>query len=343
MQKKCNILILVTLLLVSTLVARAEEGIRKFSKSWPAAEVETLMITNKFGEVAINSNGGNMVTIEVVVTVRGNSSRDRELLEAIRVTFGKNGRAASAVTEIEGLQKTRSNFSIDYSVNIPAEKNLVVNNKFGNVVINRLTGQGDFDIAYGNFTATELAGNSLALNLEYGKGDIGTLRDALISLSYGKLFFGTAGRIKIDSKYSTVNGDKVRDLLLDSKYDTFNFGEVFTLEGESKFTNYRIGRLDKRLKLESGYGTVKVDRIPADFELLEVSSSYAQVSLGIEEGAAYDMEASCEFCSITYPSEAFRGNRQKENTRESLRGKVAGGASGKVKVISKYGNIRLMD
>lgn len=343
MQKKLNILILMALLLVSTLVAQAEEGTRRFSKSWPATEVETLMITNKFGEVAINSNGGNMVTVEVVVTVRGNSSRDRELLEAIRVTFGKNGPTASAVTEIEGLMKTKSNFSIDYSVNIPAEKNLVVNNKFGNVVINKLTGQGEFDIAYGNFTATELAGNSLALKLEYGKGDIGTLRDALISLSYGKLFFGTAGRIKMDSKYSTVTGDKVRDFLLDSKYDTFNFGEVFTLEGESKFTNYRIGRLNKRLKLESGYGTVKVDRIPAGFELLEVSSSYAQVSLGIEEGAAYDMEASCEFCSITYPSDAFRGNRQKENTRESLRGKVAGGASGKVRVISKYGNIRLME
>jgi len=341
MRRRFDAVILLMGLFLVTLVAGAQENTRRFSKSWPVAEVETLVITNKFGEVKINSNGGSMVTVDVVVRVEGSGSRDRALLEAVNVGFGKEGRTATAETEFGGNLKTRGNFSIDYTVNIPPEKNLTVHNKFGNVILNRLTGKGEFHIAYGNLTAGQMTGAPLKLELEYGKADIGTMGEATVLLSYYKLFLGTGSRMVLDSKYSVLNADKLQELQLESKYDSFEFGAVASLEGESKFTNYRIGTLERRLKLVSAYGSVKVDQVPAGFELLEVTSSYAQVSLGIDGEAAWEVDASCEYCNISYPEAAFKGNRIKENTRESVHGRVGSGNPGVVRVISKYGNIRL--
>ena len=333
---------LLVLLVVATLEAGAQEGTRRFSKSWPAADVETLMITNKYGEVKINNSSNGMVTVEVVVKVEGNASQEKALLEAVTVEFGKEGRTAKAETQIEGNLRIRNNFSIDYLVNIPSEKNLVVTNKVGNVVLDALSGKGDFHVAYGNLTASGITSSGLRLAIDYGKADIGSFQDADVVLSYSKLYVGSGRRLLLTSKYSVIEAETLEAVDLNSKYDTFGCGEVSILDGESKFTNYRIGTLEKRLKLVSAYGTVKVDHIPAGFELLDVGSTYAQVNLGIDPEASWEMDASCEYCNISYPQERFKGNRIKENTRETVQGKVASGAPGKVKVVSKYGNIKLV-
>jgi len=292
--------------------------------------------------VKIKNDGGPTITVDVVVTAEGSESRVRKVLDDITVEFDTEGNTAVAETHIADKFSSKGNFSIDYTVNIPAEKNLVIDSKFGNVVIHKLTGKGDLDVAYGNLTANELSGPGTKLELSFGKADVQVLADAVVNLSYHKLYLGTGAHCKLNSKYSTMNADKMDQLVLESKYDSFNFGEVNSMEGNSKFTNYKIGKLNKRLILDSGYGTVKVDHIPAGFEVIDVESSYAQISLGIEEGAGYQVEAKCDFCNISYPQDNFKGNRMEENTSKSVNGKVGSGTPGKVTVISKYGNIKLV-
>ena len=345
MKRKYNYIIALLVAISFSLAATAQETSRRFSKSWPVSEVETLGIINKFGEVKISDRGGSQVTIEVVVTVEGLESRAKALLDDITVSFGSMGSKAIAETKIASNFKSRGKFSIDYTVNIPASKNLTITNKFGNVVVQNLTGKGSFDIGYGNLTAGQLntpGPDGFRLNLEYGKADVESIKDGRVSLSYSKMFIKSAENVLLESKYSTLNIDNLNTLRIDSKYDTFNFGKLVSLEGDSKFTNYRIATIEKRLRLVSGYGNVRVDHIPADFELIDITSNYAQVSLGIDNNAAYQVYATCDYCSIDYPQNNFSGNRIKENTRQTIDGKISGGAKGKVKVVSRYGNIKLV-
>jgi hypothetical protein len=345
MKRKYNYIIALLLALSFSIAATAQENTRRFSKSWPVSEVETLEIINKFGEVRISDRGGNQVTIEVLVTVEGPGNRATALLDDITVSFWSMGSKAKAETKMASNFKSRGKFSIDYTVNIPAIKNLNITNKFGNVVMQNLTGKGNFDIGYGNLTAGQLntpGSDGFRLNLEYGKADAESMKDARVSLSYSKMFVKSAENVVLESKYSTLNIDNLNAIRVDSKYDTFNFGKLVSLEGESRFTNYRIDTIEKRLKLVSGYGTVRVDHIPADFEIIDVNSNYAQISLGIDNNAAYQVYATCDYCSIDYPQNNFSGNRMKENTRQTIDGKIAGGAKGKVRVVSRYGNIKLV-
>jgi hypothetical protein len=342
MKQKFNFIIVLLAVWVISSSATAEEFTKKFNQSWPASSVETLSISNKFGEVKVNSEGGSSITIDVVVTAEGSERKAKEILDDITVTFGKDGNTATAVTKIEEGFRSNGNFSIDYTVNIPAEKNLVIRNKYGNTVVNKVSGNGDFDIAYGNLKANSLTGTSVKLDLSYGKADIQTISDADIILSYSKLFLGSGNSLKLDSKYSGFNNEKLESLMVTSKYDSFNMGVINSLEGNSKYTNYKIGRLNKKLKLDTGYGTVRVEQIPAGFDLLEVHSGYGQISLGIDDNAGYEMDADCSYCEISYPKDKFKGNRISENTSQSVNGKIASGTPGKVVVVSKYGNIKLV-
>jgi hypothetical protein len=341
MKQKFNFFIILLAAWLISSSAAGEEFTKKFSQSWPAASVETLSISNKFGEVKVNNDGGSNITVDVVVTAEGSERKAKEILDDISVTFGKEGNTATAMTKIEEGFRSNGNFSIDYTVNVPAEKNLVIRNKYGNTVINKVTGTGNFDIAYGNLTANSLTGSSTKLDLSYGKADIQTMSGAEVIVSYSKLFLGSGTSLKLDSKYSGFNAEKLEDLWVSSKYDSFSIGEINMLEGTSKYTNYKIARLNKKLKLETGYGTVRVEQIPAGFDLLEVHSSYGQVSLGIDDNAGYEMDASCSYCEISYPKDKFKGNRITENTSQSVSGKIASGSPGKVIVVSKYGNIKL--
>jgi len=341
MKQKFSHWILFAALCLIAFAAAGEEYSKKFNQSWPAAGIETLSISNKFGEVRVNNDGGPNITIDVVVTAEGSESKARRILDDITVSFRKDGNTAYAETKIEDGFRS-GNFTINYTVNMPSEKNLKLSNKYGNAVISKLTGNGDFVIAYGNITANSLEGPSTKLNLSYGKADIQTLAKAEVLVAYSKMVLGNGTTLKMDTKYSGFTMEKLESLWLESKYDNFTIGEIDGMEGNSKYTSYKINRLNKKLKLVSGYGTIKVDQIPADFDLLEVRSSYAQVSLGIEEGAGYQVDASCSYCEIAYPKEKFKGNRMVENTSQRLDGKVGAGSPGRVFVESRYGNIKLI-
>ncbi len=341
MKKKFNLAVAFFVAITLCMEVTAQETTRRFSKSWPAGEIETLEIVNKFGEVKVSDKGGAMVTIEVVVTAEGSESRAKDILDDISVSFGQQGSKATAETQIASNFKSRSKFSIDYTVNIPADRNLNITNKFGNVVVQKLTGKGLFDIGYGNLTAGQLEGEGTRLDLAYGKADVESMKDARISLSYSRMFMKSAGNVTLESKYSTLNIDKMTSIKVSSKYDTFNFGTLTALEGDSKFSNYKIATIENSLKLASGYGTIRVEHIPADFGTVDINSSYAQISLGMDEKAAYQVVATCEYCSINYPQNNFSGNSMKENTKQTINGTVLGGSKGKVSVSSRYGNVKL--
>jgi len=329
---------------VGTGWANAEEKTKEFHESWAVSEVSTLEISNKFGEIKINNDGGNEVTIDVKITVEGaNEKKTDELLDLIEVKFSKSGSTVSAETDIDPEFKSQKRFSIDYVVNVPSDKNLVIENKYGNTIVNKLTGNGDFEIKYGNFTASELltpAGGKLLVELAYGNATIGKATDINVDVSYSPMTIDELNSLNLESKYSSLEVEEAGKMVIDSKYDKFNLGNVESLEATFKYSNMKIKRLSKNLKIESGYGGVKVEEVVAGFESINVTNSYGQIALGLGD-ASYSIDASCEYCGIDYPEEEFSGDRIKENNSRTIKGKVGTGDGGKVYIKSRYGEIKL--
>ncbi len=325
----------------------AAEKTKIYEESWPATGVETLEISNRFGDVKFTDEGGKDVTITVVVKVEASSEKKvAEMLDKINVAFSKSGSTVKASTSLENNYNFSGKFSIDYLVNVPPAKNLVVSNKYGNVIVNKLLANGDFDIQYGNITANELiapVNGKMILKIAYGKGNmIEKAGNINLVVSYSTVRFGSVADVKLESKYSGVELEKGSIISIDSKYDKFSFGRVKSISAVIKYTQLRVDYLASLLKIESGYGGIKIAEIASGFESISITNSYGQISLGLGN-LNYSIDAQCNHCGITYPQERFKGNRIKENNSFELAGKIGPGNEGSVMVRSRYGEIKLLE
>lgn len=346
MKSKFNLLVLLFSFAFLVASAENEEAQKEFHKAWPVSGVETLNISNKYGEIKINNNGGAEVTIDVVVTVESTSrGKASKILDLINVNFSKSGSTAKAVTEIDKEFKSSGKFSIDYTVNIPSDKNLVIDNKFGNLFVNELKAKGEFNIKYGQLTANSLEAASpedIKINLEYGKLNADKLSGAIFNCKYSKVAIDEVGVLELDSKYSSFSFDEIESLKLASKYDNFSIDQIESVKASTQYTSISIDGLADKFDVDNGYGSIKIGQVSNEFSLINITNSYGGISLGLGAEATYEVDASCTYCQISYNKDLFTGDSIEKSNTKSLKGKMGeGNSSAKVIVESKYGGIKL--
>ncbi|MGV8139325.1 MAG: hypothetical protein AB2L20_29370 [Mangrovibacterium sp.] len=344
MKRKFKLLLL--LFLALPVMLPAEEYDKKVHRDFPKSQITALSMINKFGSVEIRDTGGDVVTVDAKVTVKDVSeSKARQLLDLIMINIGTNGGLLEVETIIKDDFRSKGNFTIDYKINIPKDRDLTVNNKYGNLVLTDLEGHGHFTIAYGNMTAGNINpkdNSPVWLDLSYGKADLGSVTNLKGLIKYSKVFAGTGGKMELETKYSGLDVKKMNDLQLESKYDGIRIGEISTISANSKYTNYTVERLSRQLILDSEYGSVRIDEVTPDFSAINITNSYGGVTIGLN-GLDYRLDAECEYCDVKYPGERFKGNRIKENQNLRINGTVGSVASGKNIVIrSRYGGINLI-
>jgi hypothetical protein len=342
---KLKFKILILFLGFSYIAAQAADYTRNEHASYLKSQVQALDVTNKFGTITINDFGGDSVVVDVLISVENTNEKKAEaLLNQIQINMRRVGNVLNLETVINDNFKTKGNFSIDYTINIPADRDLTVTNKFGNVVLNDLNAKGSFNISYGNMNAGNLetpGGNKIKLDISYGKADIESVNHLLAEVKYSKLFIGEAKTIQAESKYSGLNIEEIGELVLESKYDGVNIEEIARLKANSKYTNYSIKELKQSLILDTQYGSVRINEVSENFENIEVTNSYGGIELGLNN-ADYFIDAVCDYCDIKYPETEFEGNREKRDHSFSLRGNIGSEPNKKVLIKSRYGGIKLM-
>ncbi|MDX9880461.1 MAG: hypothetical protein RBS73_00250 [Prolixibacteraceae bacterium] len=343
MKLKVNFILIA--IVFSCFSSHSADYTKKLRKAYPKGDVAALSISNKYGTITINDAGGDSVTIDVTIVVESaDGSKARQLLDQISVGFSKSGKTAMAETKISSDFKTRQNFSINYKVNIPADRDLDISNKYGNLSVNKLEARGKFDIAYGNITAEIMKApenEPILLDLSYGRADFQEVNKLNAAIGYSKLFLGETRVLKLVSKYSTIQMNEVGELQTESKYDGFSIDEAGSITAESKYTHYNVDELKKKLVLDSAYGNITVDEVADGFETIDIDSSYGGIKLGLDE-RAYTLYAECSYCGVDYPQNLFKGNREKDNQNLKIDGKIGNGTAN-VRIISRYGGVKLTE
>ena len=342
-MRTSNFKLLLILVMFLTLQAQAEKITKKIYKSFPVSQVSKLELSNKYGNIQIDDNRKDSVVIDVVIWVDGSGSRAQRLLDNIDVDINTSGSTVSATTNIrENFNNNSQDFSIDYHVSVPVDRELAVTQKYGNVNMNNLTGKGIFDIKYGEIRANNLLSPSLTMDLAYSKANIEATKDFNLTIRYSKLSLSKGENLNLDSKYSGLILGDFKDVTIDSRYDDVRFKTINSITANSMYTGYKIEKLLSSLVLTNGYGDFNVGSIPASFKSIKVSSRYASIRLGIESGASYKLDGSVRYCDLKHPSGKL--NRMKEDTSYEVHGTVGDSDSPKatVNVESSYGNVNLM-
>ena len=338
-----------------SLTLSGQEVTKEFHEKYTAGAATTLQISNKYGEVNIDSWDEDQVVIDVKVTVElPNREKAEKLLDYISVEFSQSGDVISAKTVIDdrfnfsGWGSSRR-FSIDYTVRMPVESALTLSNRYGNSEIDELRGLANLDIKYGNITIGTLTrGNKKPinkLNIAYGKGEIEEAGWIDLIIRYtGSMEINKSQAILLDSRYSKLTLGETSSLVGESKYDKMNIESINNLVLENGYTEVNIGTLTKKLEYNGSYGSFSINRIPAGFESISVETKYMGVNLGIDEGANYNLQARVSYGGLKYNEDNFLDKKRIiENNSREIAGVVGKDESplASVNVTASYGTVTL--
>jgi len=337
-----NFRLILILLMVVSLQLQAQKTTKRVYKSFPLNQVTALELSNKYGNIQIDDNRKDSVVINVEIWVEGSSSRSQRLLDNISVNISSSGTTVSATTDFRNdFNNNNLEFSIDYVVSVPADRNLTVAQKYGNVNMNNLTGKGIFDIKYGELRGKNLLAPQLKMEIAYSKVNVDATKDLDLNIRYSKIALTKGENLHLDSRYSGLNIGECKEVAVESKYDDIRIKKVNSLTANSMYTGYKIDELQSALSFTNGYGDMSIGTIPASFRDIKVISRYATIRLGIDPAASYKLKGNSRYCDIKHPGGKL--NRMKEDNSYEVEGVVGSAESPKSTVVieSSYGNVNL--
>lgn len=302
-----------------------QEYSRVIKKELDISKGGVISLNNKYGSVAVEGWQQPRAKVEARILVRASDeSSAQRVFSRIRVAFEEGPDYASAATEIDPQKKEwwfwsekEADYSISYKAYIPYECALIVENKYGDVSIDNMAGRTELSVRYGNLRADQLRGDS-KVTLEHGMGVIEEADRLKVSLQQARLRLENARLLEIDSRYSRIWIDQASEILSRSKYDTYEVGRVNRFVNEGKFDNIDIEtaeevlvnstlmelyveRVNKSLELQADSSGVKIASIGRNFRNVDIAGSFTNFRLGIENGAAYQLDAVADFAGIQYP------------------------------------------
>jgi hypothetical protein len=350
---KSATLSIISLFLISSTLS-ADELTKQFHKEYTAGS-KTLEISNRYGNVVVESWNKDQIVIDVKVTVdMSNREKAQKYLDLIDVQFSEGDNVISAKTIIDDKFSftgwgDNKKFSIDYNIKMPVGTDLSLVNKYGNAEIDELHGLVNLEVKYGNITAGKLTrGNVKPLSnitLAYGKGSIDEIGWVDFNERYvGNMTITKSQAILLDSKYSKLVLGEASSVVGECKYDNIRIDRIKNLVLDDGYTDVKIQELTKKLTFNGDYGSFSIERIPADFESIDVETHYMGVNLGIDESANYRLEAKVSYGGLKYNEDNFKNQKRIiENNSQEISGTIGKeeNPSSRVNVLASYGTVRL--
>ena len=330
-----------------------EKYTKTVSKSFPATPQSYLRLENKFGSVSITNWDKPEISIEVSIEVQTNSKQEAEsTLNGITIRLNQQQDTVIATTifdekseKIKGffnLGQNAKEFSVNYTIKLPKETNIMVSQKFGDVNVDEITGYAAINVKYGNLHVVNLTrGNVQPLNnieLGYAEGNIENLGWCSIDLKFSKLNIFKAKAAVLVSKHSTIEVENISSLVVKGKFDNYQIGNIKNLVAEGSYTEFKVETLSGKLSLEGKFGGIHVDQLAKSFEEIRVDLEHAGIRLGIAPEISYKIEATSSFGNINIADDS-KLSKISKNTSSQVYGNIGNNPTGTINIKTKFGDI----
>jgi hypothetical protein len=312
-------------------------------------------INNRYGNLNITTWNKNRVEIEVTITVKGDDLESVEnKLAAIDVAFEASSNFVSAKTNFEKEQRSWSfwkknsniNYQINYKIRMPKSNSVDLNNDYGSIYLDKLSGKATIDCDYGKISVGELTANYNNIVLDYcNSSTIGYIKSGNINVDYSKITIDKAEDLKINGDYSTLNFGTVGNLNFNADYGSLSIDEANSVHGNSDYVSMSFGTIKKNLIIDTDYGSISVKKLAKGFENVEIDSQYAGVKIGVESDAVFDFEVDLQYAGFKGDNDKMEFyKKSSKSTKKYYEGKFGkGNSNSKLKIRSQYGGVSITE
>jgi hypothetical protein len=346
--KHALIYVLFVIFFAGSVIVHAESEKRKsINKTYKVSGSTVMKLSNSFGKMHVETWDKNEVKVNIEIIVRAsNDDRAQDLLDKIDISIDDDNPSSSLsfVTSIGNNKSGRNtSFEINYDVSMPKTNSLDLKNSFGDVYLGDMSGDVDVNVQYGNLKAGSLTGDC-DVKLSFGSGfsEIDAIKKGDLKVSYSKLGVEEIGDLDVNSSFSTFENEKAGSMDLIAKYGEVEIEEIDVLEADINFSGFDLGKINKSLVLDIDYGGSLDIGVSKSVKLLDIKSSFGPVNINLEPGINASVEANMSFCNLKYDEDVIEFSKIiKDHSSSQYEGKIGNGSGTIVKIISKYGNVRI--
>jgi len=366
-------IILLTLTILAAQYAFANGGKKDFTKkiheSYAVGSMPHLEVENSFGFVKLVKGGSGKIVVDVLIKVAAkNQERADKLFETIDVQLTETTAGVRAETTTGGKESwldswsfswrsNDDNFSVDYTITIPENTSIDIENQHGDVIIQTDVTNADIDLQFGDLIAESFT-DVLELNIAHGSVEVQNLTDATVEVNFGDFNCIQVHNLTIESQHSDVVVKTANDITADAGFGDYTIGNVrsmvnegshsdieintvSTLVAESSFTYYTIANINESFKIENEHGDTKIKELGDSFQTGFVESSFGDVDITTDNNLELDITGT--FMSAKLPENFEIKTKIIEDHDTDIKGTYRGGSGkmGKLTVNLEHGSLRI--
>jgi len=293
-----KLLILLAVTVFSQSLLAQEVVSKRITKSYDMTNAGELRLYNEYGDITINGWDKKSVAITVEVTVTHKKKENAEnLLKRITTQikdWNNVVEVTSAIAEkntgffskyfnlSDVLDFNRSNLQIDYTIYLPSNAKLDIENKFGDVVIEGWNGKLKVNLQHSDLWINEDLNNA-EINVKYGKVNAKSIDYANIQLKNGDLEIDNAKDVNINSGGSNIEIGQVTSLEIYSSKDEIDIAQAGKVLGNLKFSNMKLGEVTNDIKLDLKIADLRVSKITNPVAHISLGQVSSQIAINISD------------------------------------------------------------
>ncbi len=310
------------LLIFVTTAAFAQEHLQKTypQKSFAVNAKTVFKIKNIYGKVHIENTDDNSLIINTVVNFKNRSRKKSEtLFKSVKILVEQKGNIITAETQItKNLDKT--NPSIDYHIRMPKSLRIELENKYGDIFIDKLHSASFICCKYGNLQINEWLTEDIEkpakLTLKYSKGTLDKSDYLDAKIKYSDLNLNTSKVVYLESSYSKIRCKEVHTLKSLSKYDSvFKIKTARKINLEGMYGTFDIRNLDVGIKADIKYSSLDIENTAKDFQSIDVQGKYSDIYIEPSSESSFWQEIEkSNYGSQSQYRKKFVGNNQQSKS-----------------------------
>ena len=360
MNYRFILLLILVQVILQPASAQANSETRNFIKTLPVGKETSMEIYNKYGTIQITQwkKDSAMIRAEIKA-VASNNEKLGKMFDGISINMTESRdliRAETQFTQNIGmifenfkgmtskLISYDSKVEINYYISMPEYLNLKIENKYGDVYMEDITGSFSISLSNGSFKANSIGKNS-TMTLTFCDATINSLSSGKIDASFSEVSSNEFGDVSINSISSKYEVKKAGTITIESRRDKFYIDNIKSIKGNSYFTDFNLKNLNREASLSTKYGNFNIDLIENGFEAVNLKTGYTDVSLGFEPGSSYNIDIRHLNSFLVVSDKSARTEKKvlnedkKEYITTGTVGKNPGGS--KVSIDATHGDIYL--
>lgn len=300
---------------------------REFVKRFKIQADTRIDITNKYGKIELNTWNKDSVVIRFKMEI--NEKKPDKLAKTLdnldfditnsqyylivktQIDNNRSQLESELLKFKETILQTNGSIRIDLMVWLPDNRELRLENKFGDIIMGDYQGETEMILSNGKLKCGDLSKRSV-LNLSFADATINNLPNARISCNYSDIEIRNTGKLKLESKSSTIEILNSSDLNIDSRRDKFSIRIADKIDASGNFSKFSISELKGMATMRLSYGSLDLDKVQALFSHIYIEAKSTDLNL------YFTPEAKFNFQITETKTDLKLGRELKEENKEVL-------------------------